>query len=258
LVSFLRITFFIFLLSLLVLPVAAQVALSGTVYDSSRKNLVENVSVQTVSGATTVTDSMGRYKILVNEKDSIYFTYAGKSTQKFLVKEVVDPNHFDIRLHITVKGRYSTLQEVVVRAKTYQEDSIENRATYADIYNYRKPGVRTSFNATTGMAGADVNELINVFRFKRNKRLKAFQNRLEEQEQEKYISYRFNKTTVKRITGIKEPQLDDFMIIYRPTYDFLQVCDEVAFNQYVLKCSYQFKAKQFGNNPGGESPAGAQ
>ena len=81
----------------------------------------------------------------------------------------------------------------------------------------------------------------NIFRFKRNKRLKAFQNRLEVQEQEKYVSYRFNKITVSRITGLKSPQLDSLLVWYRPSYEFAAASDEINFNQYVLNAYYQFK-----------------
>ncbi|MDD1429077.1 hypothetical protein MEO94_32545, partial [Dolichospermum sp. ST_sed9] len=119
--------------------------------------------------------------------------------------------------------------------------SLENRQTYADIYDYKKPTIRTGISPD-GVAGMDVNEIINMFRFKRNKRLRAFQSRLEIQEQEKYVNYRFNKTLVKRITQLEGASLDSFMLIYRPTYEFVTSVDEIGFNQYLLTSSYQFKA----------------
>ena len=217
----------------------AQFLLSGTVYDSSKINLVEGVRVVSTSGLFAVTDSMGNYHITVNEKDSISFVFRNKPTQKFSVKQVTDPNHFDISLRIPVKGKYSTLREVVVRSKSYRLDSLENRQTYADVFNYKKPGL--SANMQDGVAGADLDELINIFRFKRNKRLKKFQMHLEEVEREKYVNYRFNKTMVKRITQLDGSQLDSFMVKYRPTYEFVSTVDELTFNQFVLDASYQFK-----------------
>ncbi|MGF2411410.1 MAG: hypothetical protein ACQUYJ_03745, partial [Ferruginibacter sp.] len=137
-------------------------------------------------------------------------------------------------------GKYSTLKEVVVFAKSYKEDSIDNRETYAAIYNYEKPGLKSSISPS-GMVGADVNELINIFRFKRNKRLKTFQIRLENQEQEKYVNYRFNKTLIKRLTHLDGQQLDIFMVRYRPDYEFASMADELVMNQYILNCSYKYK-----------------
>ncbi len=188
----------------------------------------------------SMTDSMGRYTIIVKPGDSLYFVYNNKPTQRFPVDKISNSAQFDVSLHVFVNSKYTVLKEVVVFSKTYREDSLENRQTYADVFEYKKPGISTS-TAPGGMAGADVNELINFFRFKRNKRLKAFQNRLEDQEKEHYVNYRFNKITVGRITGLKPPQIDSFLVWYRPSYEFTAAADEITFNQYVLDAYYQFK-----------------
>jgi hypothetical protein len=218
----------------------AQLTVTGTVFDSSKRNYVENVRVENSSGKHTLTDSMGRYKIAVTEKDSLTFIYKNKPTQKFVVKDIPNLMQFDISLGVTVKGGYHTLKEVVIFARSYREDSIENRQTYADAYNYRKPTIRTSISPS-GAVGADVDEIINMFRFKRNKHLKAFQARLELQEQDHFVSYRFNKNFVRRITQLQGAELDTFMVRYLPTYEFASTADEVTFNKYILNSSYAFR-----------------
>lgn len=220
----------------------AQLTVSGTVFDSGRRNYVPNVQVQSTGGSSTRTDTMGHYKILVNEGDSLTFIYKNKPTQKFAVKDIASPGQFDLSLGITVKDGFRTLKEVIVFAKSYRQDSIENRQTYADVYNYHKPTIRTSISPG-GAVGADVDEIINMFRFKRNKRLRAFQARLEQQEQDHYVDYRFNKNFVRRITGLQGAELDSFMVRYRPNYQFASMADEVSFNKYVLNASYAFKAE---------------
>ncbi len=171
------ILFFLFLL--IATPgLQAQVTVSGTVYDISKINYVENVRVVSTGGMFTVTDSMGRYSIKTFENDSLAFYYNNKPTQKFAVHLIPDPAHFDISLRLPIKGKYSVLKEVMVFSKSYKQDSLENRQTYADIYDYTKPTVRSTISPG-GVPGADMNELINIFRFKRNKRLKAFQNGLK-------------------------------------------------------------------------------
>ena len=218
----------------------AQLTVTGTVFDSSRRNYVENVRIETTSGKYTRTDSMGSYKIAVTENDSLTFIYQNKPTQKFAVKEISNLMQFDLSLGVTVKSGYRVLKEVVIYARSYREDSMENRQTYADVYNYRNPTIRTSISPG-GAVGADVNEIINMFRFKRNKRLKAFQARLEQQEQDNFVSYRFNKNFVRRITQLQGAQLDTFMVRYLPTYEFAITADEVTFNKYILNSSYAFK-----------------
>ena len=218
----------------------AQLIVTGTVFDSSKKNYVENVRIESSGGNYTRTDSMGRYKIGVNEKDSLTFIYQNKPTQKFVVKDIPNLTQFDISLGVTVKGGYRTLKEVLIFARSYREDSIENRQNYADVYNYRNPTIRTSISPS-GAVGADVNEIINMFRFKRNKRLRLFQSRLEQQEQDYFVSYRFNKNFVRRITQLQGTELDTFMVRYVPTYEFASTADEVTFNKYILNSSYSFK-----------------
>lgn len=237
----LRLRFIIIILSFLLnsLVLRAQLVVSGTVFDSSKVNFVENVRVVSTGGSFAVTDSMGKYRINVSEKDSLFFNYNSKPTQKFAVKTIGDLQHFDISLRVNIRARYSLLKEVTVFSKSYRQDSLENRQTYADIYDYKKPGVSSTMS--NGVAGADLDELINVFRFKRNKRLKSFQRRLEIQEQEKYITYRFNKVIVRRITGLQSPLLDTFLVWYRPTYEFASNSDELVFNQYILNAFYQFQ-----------------
>ncbi|MDB5202294.1 MAG: hypothetical protein JWQ27_1703 [Ferruginibacter sp.] len=218
----------------------AQITISGKVLDITKINYVEYVRVVSTGGMFAITDSMGRYSILVRETDSLTFWYNNKPTQSFAVSSIPDPNEFDISLRIPVKARYSMLKEVTVYAKSHRQDSLENRKEYADIFEYKKPGLSTSITPGGGV-GADVNELINIFRFKRNKRLKSFQNRLEQQEQDKYVDYRFNKLLIRRLTSLSGNELDSFMRWYRPTYDFTAASDEVSFNQYILNAFYHYK-----------------
>lgn len=221
----------------------AQLTIGGTVFDSSKRNYVANVQVQSTGGKATQTDTMGRYKIEVSEQDSLAFVYKNKATQKFAVKDIANTGQFDISLGIRVQAKdgYRTLKEVVVFARSYREDSAENRQTYADVFNYTKPTIRTSISPG-GAVGADLDEIINMFRFARNKRLKAFRTRLEQQEQDRYVDYRFNKNFVRRITGLEGDDLDIFMLRYRPGYEFTRIADDVTFNNYILNSSYTYKA----------------
>ena len=203
----------------------------------------------TSSGTTAITDSMGRYNIVSTDKDSITFIYQGKPTAKFAVKQITNIGSFDISLHIRINQKYKPLKEVKVYSRNFKQDSVENRERYAGIFNYHKPGVKTTTSAYSGSAGMDLDELINVFRFKRNRRLKYMQNRLLEEEQENYINYRFNKSLVRRITKIEGKDLDNFMLLYRPDFEFTQTSNTVDFYQYIITASYQFKSALLQGKP---------
>lgn len=228
---------------LLVKAGTAQIQLSGTVYDSTRRNLVMGVQVICTCGTMSFTDSVGNYSIYVGEKDSIFFFFSNKPTQKFAVASIKDFSSFDISISMHVPGRYKQLKEIIVYGKTRRQDSIENRLQYDKVFNTDKGGVRfTGSNPEAGMsAGLDLDALINVFRFRRNKSMAMFQQRLIKEEQDRYINYRFNKTIVQRLTKLKEgPLLDEYMQLYRPEYELLTQIIDIELFLYIQGTAKRF------------------
>ncbi len=212
-------------------PAAAQqwYKIRGTVYDSSRNYPVELVSVLSTSGKGTATNTEGHYEIEVTEKDSIWFSYLNKPTIKFPVLKIVNPFAFDISLQVNIP----VLKEVKIKPRNYKLDSLENREDYAKVFNYQKPGLRAVTPAYGGAAGFDLDEIINMFRFKRNKSMLAFQRRLLMQEQEKYVEHRFSKALVRRLTSLTGGELDSFMMIYKPPYEFALLTSDYEFQEYI-------------------------
>ncbi len=231
------------LVSLLVKTGSAQIQLSGTVYDSTKRNLVTGVQVICTCGTMSFTDSIGNYIIYVGEKDSVFFFFRNKPTQKFAVASIRDYSAFDISISLHVPGRYKQLKEIIVYGKYRRQDSIENRLQYDKVFNSDRGGVRfTGSNPEAGMsAGIDLDALINVFRFRRNRSMAMFQQRLIKEEQERYIDYRFNKLIVQRLTKLKEGSLlDEYMILYRPEYEMLTQIMDIELYQYIQATAKRF------------------
>jgi hypothetical protein len=223
--------------------VTGQIIISGTVYDSTKLYVVPGVIVKSTGGGSTLTDSLGAYHINTTEKDSISFYYNNKPTQKFPVRFMSNYTAFDISLQVRVFEKYKLLKEVKIFTKNYRQDSAENRITYSKIFDYQKPGLRSTY--TPGSPpGLDVNELINMFRFRRNKHQLAFQKRLVEAEEDKYINYKFNSTLLKRVTGLTGPLLDKYKLVYRPAFEFLITATELEFYEYILNTAKKFKKQE--------------
>ncbi|MFZ9262842.1 MAG: hypothetical protein ACO3AW_07380 [Chitinophagaceae bacterium] len=221
----------------------SQIWLTGKVYDSTRMVTIPSVKVFTKKGAVTYTDSIGRYGMTVDKNDSIAFTFMGKSTIFFPVKEINYPAGFDISLQVTVQDKYKTLKEIVVIKKSYKQDSIENRERYRKVFEFERGGLQISETGTMGgTPGLDLTSLINSFRFKRNKSLRSLQNRLIEEEQRKFVDSRFTKQLVKQITGLTGTNLEKFMVAYRPPYELVAYAEEYQFYQYILDASRYFKS----------------
>lgn len=235
---------------------AQVVQVSGSVYDFSNRLPIEAVSVVCTCGSASITDSNGHYNILVREHDSLYFSYLGKNTIKYPVDTIKYPEAFEIGLHVDVKW----LPEVKVKTHNYYMDSLENRRAYAKVFDYKKPGIAINRNSpSTYVPGAltvgfDLDELINMFRFRRNRQMLAFQNRLVKEEQDKYIDHRYSIRLVKQLTKLEQPELQTFMNQYRPEYSILQQMNDLELGYYIELCFDDYRQQK--SNPSRRSILG--
>ena len=229
------------LLGLLGMQVASAqtMMLKGTVYDVTQKVPLSSVNVISKSGPQTMTDSMGNYKIILGDKDSVYFSYLGKRSPWFAVGDVTNPWAFDIALRVNVEE----LPPIFIAKPTYREDSIQNRRDLEQVFDWRKPGLSTSTNGPeSGSAGVglDFDALVNVFRFQYNKRQKGYQQFFEWEEHEKYIDHRFSKALIKKLTSLTDDQILAFQKQYRPTYEFMEGASDVDLGLYIQRCKADF------------------
>ncbi|RYY19761.1 MAG: hypothetical protein EOO04_21325 [Chitinophagaceae bacterium] len=227
----------VLLLTLSGSTVAQQMRVSGKVYDITGKSALPAVTVLTTSGKGTVTDTMGRYSILVNDGDSIWFSYLNKPTPKYAVSSIRNTLNFELLLHVNV----SELRPVQVMPPSYKRDSIQNREDYAKAFDFRKPGFGTSIVPGSGAGvGLDINELINMFNFRKNRRMLAFQERLLREEEEKFIYHRFSRALVIKLTGLKGSDLDTFMLRYKPELEFVMYSTDYEFQSYIKSSHERF------------------
>ena len=221
---------------------AQNITVSGNVYDISGRRPIESVIVFS-NNNHAYTDSLGRYVINVKAKDSLWFSLFGKNTHKYPLDTVEDLHNFNVMIHVTGFD----LPEVRVRNSYYRLDSIENRKDYAQFFNYRPPGIRLGggnqqlFGPSGLTIGLDLDEIINMFRFKRNRNLQFLQNRLVKQEQEKYVQYRFTKRFVIKLTHLEGDQLERFMNYCRPSYEVLGLLNDLELGYYIEKKYQTFK-----------------
>lgn len=117
---------------------------------------------------------------------------------------------------------------------------------YAKYFNYQAPGLKLSNNQQLfgpgGLTvGLDLDEIINMFRFKRNRNLQFLQKRLLSQEQEKYVNYRFTKRFVQKITHLEGANLSSFMEYCKPSYEVLGLLNDLELGYYIQQKYNQFK-----------------
>ena len=221
-------------------PVFAQVRVSGTVFEMNRSFPLGNVSVLTVNGRGAVTDSFGHYSIVVADDDSIYFSYLGKPTPRYAISAIPALHQFDIALHVNV----TTLKEVRVMPPSYKRDSLQNRQDYAKAFDFKKPGLGISSSPPASGdfgVGLDLDQLINMFRFKKNRSMAAFQDRLEREEKDKYVAQHFSRAKIRKVTGLTGPDIDTFVRYYSPPPEFIEIATEYELLEYMKKSGEQYR-----------------
>lgn len=218
----------------------AQTEIKGTVYDRSLINEIQGVSVMSSSGAGAITDSLGRYHIMLPSNDSIYFSYLGKRTQKFPVKNIDNPLEYNISLDAVVTV---TLAPILVAPNSYHLDSLENRKENERIFDYGGAGTLNNMKSSSGRKmglglGFDMDAMFDA---KVGHSRESVQRYFIEDERQAYVDHRFTKAIVKKLTGLQPPALDTFMKEYRPSYEFTQSCTtDIELYQYIQEWGKSF------------------
>ncbi len=131
-------------------------------------------------------------------------------------------------MNMSLAVSVDSLPLVVVRPKVYRYDSLANREEYRKVFNYEPDYM---VGGADGGMGFNLDMLFNA---RKNRQMLALQRRLQAEEKDKYVDYRFNRNLVRKITGLQRPALDTFMRIYRPSYDFIQNCEnDYEFYKYI-------------------------
>jgi hypothetical protein len=129
------------------------------------------------------------------------------------------------------------LKEVIVKPRNYKMDSIQNRIDYAKAFDWQKPKLKANLSGEMNTAvGFDLDEIIRMFQFRKNKSNAAFRDRLLAEEREKFIDHRFNKALVLRLTGLIGDARDSFMLHCRPSYEMCMYTGDYDFQFYIKKC----------------------
>lgn len=216
----------------------AQVHIKGTVYDRKARYGVPGVSVLATSGAGTLTDSLGHYNIRLAATDSLYFSYLGKATTRFAVKDLPANQPFDLSLQVSV----DSLPAVTVHQPVYRLDSLENRKEYQKVFDY-EPDYLSS--AGSGGFGLGIS-LSALFSARKIRNMESLRKRLEWEEKDNYINHRYTKALVRRITGLQSPALEAFMKQNKPSYEMLKSFEnEYQYYKYIKDWGEYFKE----NNP---------
>lgn len=198
----------------------AQSKVSGIVFARTSRAPIDKVDVLNINtNETTRSNTKGEFEIKAKLNDVLVFTMPGYRSDTLLLI-----NTKPLRRYLAIET--NTLNTVTVNSKSLREQ-------YAQTFN--------KANAVLLKQGRGLLFYPSAYFSREGKQARRLKRMIKQDEIELQINKRYNVKTVTAILPIKQPQLDAFMLRYRPTLKFIQRADASDFKSYLLDAYKQFK-----------------
>jgi hypothetical protein len=215
-----------FILILMLTGAGAQQLLKGKIYDMKTDSVLASTTVFNVTKkAYSQSSSQGDYAIEASEGDKIIITSVG-----YLPDTVKVLNYMiDAGYDVTMTLKNNLLRNVTVRGPNYVTDSLSRRDGYSAFYDKSKKEMisRNGPQNGVGIAFSPIG-----FLSKRSKDRKMNRN-LQYQEEQDFVDYSFSRRYVEKMTNLHGDSLLNFMLRYRPTYEFCRNASSEDMLHYV-------------------------
>lgn len=215
---FKAVVFFVYCLSTITIATAQQ---RGKVFDhSTRKPLLDVQIVNLNNGKKTSSNEFGEFNIDAKVNDLLEFRRPGYDSDTLFLVNLKPLARY-------LKIQKSTLSTVTITDKR----SLKER--YWREFNQVK-----SFDLPVGRG------LIfypSRFFSREGRNARRFVKMVKLDEKNKEIDRRFNIDLIKKIVPLHQPQLDAFLIRYRPKVNFVRNANAATIKDYILDSYFKFK-----------------
>lgn len=216
----LRSVLFSFLLSVFSLQVNSQTKVEGFVMDQISNERLSQIQVLNLnSGADVISDAKGQFEIAAKLNDLLVFRSIGYRSDTVLVINFKQLKHYML-------ASVHNLKTVQVRQTS------DYKKQYATVLNRAnpillKPGRGLLFYPTSYFS-------------REGRQARYFKRMIKAEQGELEIDRKFNRNTVTAILPLKQPELDGFMIQFRPTLAFVRRADAEDFKFYLIDAYNKF------------------
>lgn len=227
---FTSILFFLFFFGN-IFHVFAQQSIEGIVFDRQTKQRVGRVLIHNNSqNQKFFNNSRGEFSINVNLGDEL-----------ILNKESYYPDTIRYngeKILVLYLNRASILIDpvTVVARKTPEEILNERRNDYNKAFRLADPGSLISVGNTG--AGLSIGAVYNYFS-REGKNARRLTQYFQKEYEENVVDIRFTKELVRTTTGLEGEALDNFLVRYRPSYQFVMMANHYQMISYI-KSKYEF------------------
>lgn len=216
---------------------AQDKTVDGIVFDKDSKDRLAKINVRNTSNGEAVYNNLkGEFKIKAGTGDVLIFNKEGYFADTIKIQG-------NNTLAVYLKRTGIQLSQVDINAKklTPEKQLEATKRDYTKIYGYDNDFLSMS---PGGGVGVSIDAIFNAFS-KSAKNAEKLKGIIERDYHENVIDYRFNRTLVGNITGLKDEQLTDFMYKYRPGYYYVTTATDYDFVRYIRNNYRRYK-----RNPG--------
>jgi len=228
-----------FLLSVVTVTLRAQTEkiINGTIVlnDSSTPNniKVNEVSIDNITNnSSTKPDNLGNFKLDARIGDSLEVYLKGFPKKHILIKNY---EHLTIYLDSTILLDEVNINGSVDKKTNLRETAMEYSRQHS-IYFGGKPPI-TLLSPFDGSPITFFRELLG----KDGKRVRRFNQLIDQQLEFDAIDARFNTETIKQAVPINDYEMEAFKTAYRPAVDSLKRWSEYELYDYIKRSYQEFK-----------------
>lgn len=220
-------------------PGFAQRFLTGKVLKRGSKEFLVSVSIENKTQRRhDLSDERGTFRIQSAQGDMLIFSHVGYQTDTI----IVDTSMLAADYPEYMEPRAQMLRAVEVGSlSNYQLDSMARREEYNWVYDHGTPP-----RLERKRSGDGVGVTMNIFRnaSKEDQDREKLKKRLMREEEEHYVDFRYSREYVARLTRLKGDSLQQFMMHFRPTYDYCRKAANVDILVYVNDSFKKFMKRE--------------
>jgi hypothetical protein len=199
----------------------------GVVYDNDTKDRIARTNIiNTTTGKSFYNNLKGEFKVDAKPGDQLVFLRVDYKADTLTVKNTEN-------LAVSMQRLAIPLKEVTIRDSLFTPYQ-KLQATHKAFSKAYGSSAYDGFLSTPsgGGAGLSIDALWNSLS-REGRNAKHLQGLIQSDYQQNVIDYRFSRSYVGNITKLKDQELTDFMIRYRPGYYTVTTYSEYEFITYI-------------------------
>lgn len=198
----------------------------GIVFSKATKERIAKVNIRNLRNGRSVYNTLkADFKIAAQPGDLLVFSKQGYYTDTLKV-----PGGTGMAVYLRQSS--IMLKDVNIRdtLMTPQRSLALTKKDFSKAYGV--DSYRDLISVGPSGAGISIDAIWNMLS-RSGRNAKHLQEIIDRDYRQNVIDYRFSKAYVQQITGLKEPELTNFMVRYRPSYYLVTTANDYDFIMYI-------------------------